>query len=254
MVPDDIERELGEAAASPTFRSRLAEARKQPPTEAELAAYYAGTLPPEEAVRVGRLAALSEKSSQFLAELDEDFQVASKQTRLPSGLAARIGDLVVSVGRSLASPQQAMRFVGAAAAVAIVATLAIQSTRVPGYPGADHVLTTADLKGTAVLPDGRLITMVDPAWVLFKPRGAVENAGWFVWQPVEGAAFYSLELVGADGSTLFSESEVRRSAVRLPRNVTRSLEPGREYTWILEALDEGGSVLVRGVQTFTTGS
>ena len=96
-----------------------------------------------------------------------------------------------------------------------------------------------------------LVTQIDPTWILFTPQGNVPKSRWFVWQPVEGAVRYELELVGPNGSTILIRPDLEKNRLSIPSDIQRQLSPGSDYRWIATAYDETRTVITRGVGRFT---
>jgi hypothetical protein len=256
-MPDDhpIEEDLARLAQDPRLKQAM-EAASSALSEDELLQYYAGELTEDEARRVGRLAALSPEATQFLAELEADTREAGEATD-PRAWWRPLTQPLSSMVRSLRVPHLRLAGAGLVLAIAVLLIVPPLLDRPPEYEGTIHRLSPAfrmgQGKSIAALPDGRNVGLVDVTWPLVAPRGAAEDARWLVWAPIEGATSYRMELIDASGEILLSREGLADAHVEIPASMRKALRPGVEITWLVEAVDGAGEVMVRGVKSFTLG-
>jgi hypothetical protein len=76
------------------------------------------------------------------------------------------------------------------------------------------------------------------------PQGTLrEKPSFFEWSPVDGATFYSLELIDEDLNLLAQSQRSSNVNFTLAREVVHKLERGRTYIWTVKAYDDEGSEL-----------
>lgn len=250
-----IEDEMARLARDPRLQEAM-RAASSALSEEELLRYYSGELSAEEARRVGRLAALSPEATRFLAELEADAQAAAGAAD-PRTRWQRLLHPFLHAEWSPRMPLLRLAGGGLAVALALLLIVPPLLDRSPEYEGGIHRLSPAfrmgQGKSVATLPGDRNVGLVDPTWPLVEPQGRAAESKWLVWAPVEGAVSYRLELIDASGGVLFARAELREARVKIPPPVRRTFPVGVPITWLVEAVDAAGEVMVRAVGRFTFG-
>lgn len=166
------------------------------------------------------------ESAEPSPEEMEDVQwVEAELSRRRSAEAATLAPPV-------AIPQEPVRFpwrrvipVFAACAALIIVVSVYQR---PGDSGA-----TSTVGSQPVWRSGRVIA-VAPLGDLNSPPAD------FRWEAVSGAAGYRVRLLEVDGTAIW-QGQTTVDHVKIPREVTANLTPGRAFQWDVDALDASGA-------------
>lgn len=246
--PDRFEDQLAALAAKVASASSPADVVEL--SEELLLQYYAGMLSKEESARVGRLAALSPRASAYLAQLELDAREAAastdRRTAWTRALSA-IRGFSVSLGRAR-TLSLATGALAAVLALVIVVPPLLQGP--PDFGVSPYVVSPGQGKSIEVLPGGDRVGDVAADWSLHVPSGRVTELSWFVWQSVEGAERYGLQLIGPTGRVIFASS-TSDPHVKIAKSARSEVPKGQECAWVVEALDAQGELLARGVGRFT---
>jgi hypothetical protein len=218
-------------------------------SEELLVEYHAGHLPPVDAVRVAKLAALSPWATDYLAKLQLDQELAAaRMDREP--LLQRLSQRLAAWRMT---PVRSFGMAGAAVVAALVLLLVTPQFRDSPPDFGDLVyqpLLAGQQKSIVFLPGGAPLGNVDPNWSLHTPIAQTRDVEWFVWDRVEGATRYDLQLIGPDGEGLHSEGGLSEPHWKVPDALRAALVSGSEHAWIVEAKGAANQLLARGVARF----
>lgn len=134
-------------------------------------------------------------------------------------------------GRLVARKSFAIRSISTAA-MSLAAMLLLIAGALYLRSGKEPLLVSDGSSGQTVLRS--------QAITLLEPKGDLEQTpAELRWQPVSGAARYSLKLMEVDRTVLW-ESSSEQSRLMLPQPVREKIVPGKTLLWEVTAIEAGG--------------
>jgi|SoiMethySBSTD1v2_1073268.scaffolds.fasta_scaffold167132_2 hypothetical protein len=97
---------------------------------------------------------------------------------------------------------------------------------------------------------GRVRVFAPEAMQLLEPRGAVEGTLLFRWNPIDGAASYTVQVRAAGRDEIELIRPVRETFLRPSESESVELTPG-DYTWSVEARGSTNTLIGYGEGTFS---
>ena len=174
---------------------------------------------PEEAAHVSWVAAELKRRS---GEIDFAQEPGSSRPA-PS----RLGSLVT---HKILAPRR----IGAAA-ISLAAMLTVVTVGLYLRMGKQPVLVSDGSSGQTVLRSQAVIPLA--------PKGDLEHSPTALhWQPVPGAARYSVKLMEVDRAVLWQSSSEQPTVV-LPQTVREKIVPGKTLLWEVTAIEAGGKAV-----------
>jgi hypothetical protein len=173
---------------------------------------------PEEQTAVSWIAAEIKRRSSELAPATEDV------SRSPPSSARRGSGHRISKVRRISATALSL----AAMVTAVVVGLSVRTGKQPA-------LISDGVTGSPVLRSEGVVALA--------PIGdLIQSPAELRWQPLPGAARYSIKLMEVDRSELW-ETSSEQTAVVLPAAVREKVVPGKTLLWQVTALDGAGKVL-----------